>query len=77
MIDFVDTERRFNHCYYCKRLWDDESLQLELCPDCYEAAKADPDNANRVRLDQLLKYGHFRDENMIEAVRLMWMLTKG
>lgn len=63
-------------CIFCKRAWKIDSLELELCPDCYCALSQHPDEYDRVKLEQLLKYGHFEDRNMADAVKQLYVLMR-
>lgn len=59
-------------CSVCKRKWLDYNLEFEFCPDCIEEIRARPRDFNAVKIEQLLKYGDFRDDHLAEVVRMIW-----
>ena len=58
-------------CIFCGRKWCVSSLELELCPDCLNALKDNPEDYDGVKLGQLLRYGEFHDNALAEAVRML------
>lgn len=62
----------WKECIFCKRKWDEESIEFDLCPDCLDVLRRRPHDYNGVKLDQYLKYGSFIDHGLADAVKLMW-----
>jgi len=62
---------KWEACIFCKRKWLVSSLELELCPNCLIAIRANPTDYEGVKLDQFLKFGDFSDTNLAEAVRML------
>jgi hypothetical protein len=66
------TEITWQHCIFCDRRWDENNLELELCPECLDALRRNPMQYNKVQIDMLMKFGDFKDEKLARAVKLMW-----
>lgn len=62
---------KWEKCIFCRRSWLADSLELELCPDCLSALREHPGSYEIVRLEQWLKLGDFKDEDLREAVYLL------
>lgn len=60
-------------CSFCLRKWKLDSLEFELCPDCFEHLKHFGYlGYDSVKLRMLLKHGEFQDRTMHEVVKLLY-----
>jgi len=66
-------KQNWQECIFCLRKWKVDSLELELCPDCFHALRCNGYRGyDTVKLEMLLKYGEFKDPLVQQVLNLMW-----
>jgi hypothetical protein len=63
---------RWAECIFCKRRFLEMNLEFDLCCDCLDALRFNPDGYNHVKITQMLKYVDFQDRELAEVVRMIW-----
>jgi hypothetical protein len=63
-------------CVFCGLKWQISSLELELCPECFDSLKSNPGlDYDVVKLEMILRHSEM-DEKVREAIRIIWDQVK-
>ena len=71
MLNLTSKENEWLACGFCLRLFKEDSIELELCPDCFQAIVSSRGRYDFTRMEQLITLGEFEDPKAALALRLL------